>query len=69
MTEGTDHIETTPLICYVNQWTCFYMIGTSAMKELMTQLSFKPRLQCRQVALQVRLHYRPEACNFIKKRV
>ena len=56
MTDGTNYIETTPLICYVNQWTGFYMIGTSAMKELKTQLSFKPRLHCRQVALHVRLH-------------
>ena len=28
------HIETSPLICSANQWTDFFMIGTSAMKEL-----------------------------------
>ena len=28
------HIEASPLICFANQWTGFYMIGTSAMKEL-----------------------------------
>ena len=28
------HIETSPLICFVNQWTGFYMITTSVMKEL-----------------------------------
>ena len=33
---GSYHIETSPLICRANQWTGFYMIGTSAMKELNT---------------------------------
>ena len=28
------HIETSPLIYSANQWTGFYMIGTSFMKEL-----------------------------------
>ena len=28
------HIETSPLIYRANQWTGFYMIGTSVMKEL-----------------------------------
>ena len=28
------HIETSLLICRANQWTCFYKIGTSVMKEL-----------------------------------
>ena len=27
-------VETNPLICSANQWTGFYMIGTSVMKEL-----------------------------------
>ena len=27
-------VETSPLICIANQWTCFYMIGTTVMKEL-----------------------------------
>ena len=31
---GSYHIETSPLICRANEWTGFYMIGTSAMKEL-----------------------------------
>ena len=34
MTESY-HIETGLLICRANQWTGFYMIGTSIMKELM----------------------------------
>ena len=34
------HIKTSPLICSGNQWTGFYMIGTSAMKELITALLF-----------------------------
>ena len=28
------HIETSPLICFANQWTGFYMIETTFMKEL-----------------------------------
>ena len=32
--EGPYHIETCPLISIANQWTGFYIIGTSAMKEL-----------------------------------
>ena len=28
------HIETSPWICRGNQWTGFYMLGTSAMEEL-----------------------------------
>ena len=30
---GRYHIETSPLICSANQWTGFYMITASAMKE------------------------------------
>ena len=26
---GSYHIETSPLICSSNQWTCFYIIGTT----------------------------------------
>ena len=33
---GRYHIETSPLICRANQWTGFYMITVSAMKELKT---------------------------------
>ena len=31
---GPYHVETSPLICSENQWTSFYMIGTSVMKWL-----------------------------------
>ena len=31
---GPYPMETSPLICYENQWTDFYMIGTSILKEL-----------------------------------
>ena len=31
---GHYHIENSPLICSANQWTSFYIIGTSVMKEL-----------------------------------
>ena len=30
---GPYHIETSPLICTANQWTGFYMIGTSVMRK------------------------------------
>ena len=37
--EGPYHIITSPLICSANQWTGFYMRGTSVMKEIfITQL-------------------------------
>ena len=32
---GSYQIETSILICSANQWTGFYMLGTSVMKELM----------------------------------
>ena len=31
---GPCHIETSPLICWANQWTGFYMVGITVMKEL-----------------------------------
>ena len=31
---GRYDIETSPLICRANQWTSFYMITVSVMKEL-----------------------------------
>ena len=31
---GRYHIETSPLICFVNQWIGFYMITAPVMKEL-----------------------------------
>ena len=34
MMGGRYHIETSPLICRANQWTGFYMITVSVMKEL-----------------------------------
>ena len=36
---GPYHIETRILICRANQWTGFYMIGTSAMKELKSPIN------------------------------
>ena len=29
---GSYHIETSPLVCSANQWTCFYIIETTIMK-------------------------------------
>ena len=31
---GPYHIETSSVICIANQWTGFYIIGVSVMKEL-----------------------------------
>ena len=31
---GSYHIETSSMIYFANQWTGFYVIGTSVMKEL-----------------------------------
>ena len=33
-------METSPLICAPDQWTSFYMIGTSAMKELILEVQY-----------------------------
>ena len=38
--EGPYHIETGPLICNPNQWTGFYMVGTSVVKELLKLKKF-----------------------------
>ena len=36
---GRYHIDTSPLICSANQWTGFYMITASIMKELKILIS------------------------------
>ena len=36
--QGLYQIEASPLISRANQWTGFYMIGTSVMKELIIQM-------------------------------
>ena len=33
MSFGKRHIKTSPMICRASQWTDFYMIVTSVMKE------------------------------------
>ena len=33
-------METSPMICIANQWTGFYLIGASVMKELIKAVSF-----------------------------
>ena len=40
---NTHHIETNALICSANQWTGFYMIGTSVMKELIARCAQCPQ--------------------------
>ena len=39
---GCHHIETSLLICRANQWTGFYLITASVMKELMKNFSAEP---------------------------
>ena len=39
MTEAVIIIETSPLICSANQWTGFYMITVSIMKELNNEVA------------------------------
>ena len=34
--ESLYQVEISPLICRANQWTGLYMVGTSAMKDLIT---------------------------------
>ena len=34
------HLEISPLICRANQWTGFYMITASVMKELILEAEF-----------------------------
>ena len=41
MTDSRYCIETSPLICSANQWTSFYMITASVMKELKAGLHDK----------------------------
>ena len=35
------HKETSPLVCFANQWTGFYMIRISVMKELKQEMKLK----------------------------
>ena len=45
---GPYHIEISPLICRINQWAGFYMVGTSVMKDL-TKLA-KGDLVCTEIS-------------------
>ena len=57
---GFYHIETSPLTCKANQWTGFYMIGTSVMKELKLKIGWL-KVQLRAIANETSL------CVFLKK--
>ena len=37
---GQRHIKTSPLICRANQWTGYYMISASVVKELNFYMTF-----------------------------
>ena len=43
---GRYHIETSPLICSANQWTSFYIITVSVMKELIGKDRQMPNTYC-----------------------
>ena len=43
---GPYHKGTRPLIYRANQWTGFFMMGTSVMKELKAIMTFFGRLEC-----------------------
>ena len=45
---------TSPLICYANQWTGFYMIGTSVKEELNVKYF---SLNINAVLLNAKLHF------------
>ena len=48
--DGSPHyIETSPLICKANQWSGFYMVRASVMKEL------RPCEQLQNFTLQIKL--------------
>ena len=38
---GLSHIKNSPLICRANQWTGFYVIGNSVIKELKVKIIVK----------------------------
>ena len=46
MTEALYHIETSPLICFANQWTGFYMREDSVMKGLIALEERRPLRYC-----------------------
>ena len=43
---GRYHIETSPLICFANHWTGFYMITASVMKESKMKLNTEYQRCC-----------------------
>ena len=57
------HIETSPLICSANQWTGFYMVRTSVMKELNNWKVAFPRFTSREFSPQVQSSAICVICN------
>ena len=43
--ESPYHVETSPFICFANQWTGFYTIGTTVMKELISFITSRKFLK------------------------
>ena len=40
------HKETSPLICFINEWTSFYIRGTSTMNDLTKKVKFCYQVFC-----------------------
>ena len=64
MTEVSYRIETSPLICRANQWTGYYMIGTSVMKELIWNILLIPWKPGKKVIYVIAL-IKNNATNFV----
>ena len=47
------HIETSPLICSGNQWTCFCLIGTNVVKELIVITCDRTGQRCNESHLNI----------------
>ena len=43
--ESPYHVETSPFICFANQWTGFYTTGTTVMKELISFITSRKFLK------------------------
>ena len=60
---GRYHIETSPLICSANQWTGFFMISTSVVKEL-TSFFTKKGMNNENITLAANGETLPNSCLF-----
>ena len=55
---GRYHIETSPMVCRENQWTGFYIITASVMKELNVHMLMKvSKYICYAVMIETKLFF------------